>query len=77
MPTMGDSVPAELTAAAAAVLGTDVDWIRTDTPLERIGIDPLARVLLVDAAADLGVDLDPHTAWTATTWGGLLDGVRP
>ena len=49
--------------------------MRADTVLADIGVDALARVLLVDACADDGVRLDPQAAWTARTVGDLIESV--
>ena len=52
----------------AAVLGTPGgSWVRPDTVLADIGVDSLARLLIVDAAALAGLRLDPQRVWTAVT----------
>ena len=48
-------------------------WLRPDTPLDGIGVDALARVLLVDACRAAGIDVDPDTAWSARTVADLID----
>lgn len=63
--------------ALARVLGSPGGrWVRADTSLEDIGIDALARVLLVDACGDAGIDVDADSAWSARTVADLADSAR-
>ena len=63
--------------ALVRVLGSaGGQWLRSDTPLGDVGVDALARVLLVDACRDAGIDLDPDAAWTAHTMADLAESVR-
>lgn len=50
--------------------------MRSDTVLADLGVDNLARVLLMDACADLGVALDEDAAWAARTVGDLVESAR-
>lgn len=49
--------------------------LRSDTPLAAIGVDDLARILIVDACADSGYHLSASDAWSASTVGDLIDAV--
>jgi hypothetical protein len=50
--------------------------LRSDTALADLGVDNLARVLLLDACADMGVIVDEHAAWMALTVGDLVESVQ-
>lgn len=63
----------ELHDALARVLGAPSgDWLRPDTILDDIGVDALARVLLVDACRESGIDVDADRVWCARTMGDLV-----
>lgn len=72
-------LPGLVRAALSRVLGghtgaamSDIH-LRSDTVLADLGVDELARVLVVDACADHGVVVDAQSAWTARTVGDLVD----
>jgi hypothetical protein len=71
-----DPTPA-ITAALVRIVGGERGvTLRSDTVLADLGVDRLARVLLVDACADGGVALDAQVAWTARTVGDLVESVE-
>jgi|GEM_PF-6714988 hypothetical protein len=60
-------------SALMRVLGTPQGvTLRPDTPLAGIGVDPLARLLLVDACLDDGIAVDPDRVWRAQTLGEVM-----
>lgn len=71
----GPSATEAVMEALARVLDQPVGAVRSDTVLADIGVDQLARVLLVDACAESGITVDPDAAWSARTVAELLQGV--
>lgn len=75
-------LPGLVRAALSRVLDGDTGagmsdvHLRSDTVLADLGVDELARVLLVDACADRGVVVDAQAAWTARTVGDLVDAAQ-
>lgn len=66
-----------ITAALARIVGGEQSAsLRSDTVLADLGVDRLARVLLVDACAQAGIDLDAQVAWTARTVGDLVESLE-
>ena len=64
---------AAVPSALMRVLGTPQGvTLRRDTPLAGIGVDPLARLLLIDACLDAGLAVDPDEVWRAQTVGEVM-----
>ena len=73
-------------ASAIAAVEQVLEWdppsgspggVRADTPLSVLGVDSLARLLIVDACAESGWLLAEDAAWSAEDVRGLVAGARP